>query len=270
MRAGEIVHTGKAVHAEEALHTGEAPRAGMTVRAGEKARQQDGRADPGRRDREDHPHLPRPGLQGTPRTARVAGVGLPRGVVVVARPLPAQQGQAEVHPRRRVVPAPAQRRAVRPGGPVVVTAQQREVAAQDVGVGLVGGEPDGAAGLRPGLPPPSGDPPQRAREPQPRRPGAGREPYGLSCRRHRLGVAPETLQCRPDEAMPPFVLRIAADRLARRFQRRLRLVARQPGHRDGAPGAGVGAVERGRHRGRVASVDIAPHDRMIRCGRSLA
>ncbi len=139
--------------------------------------------------------------------------------MVVAVPVPAQEGEAQVDAGPRLAGVAAQRRAVVRGGGVVVAPDQGEVAGQGVGAGLVGGVADGAAGLLPGVVPAGREPPQRPGQPESRGPGARREPDGLLGRRDRLGVAAETFQSEARQAMPPLAVRITIHRLTSGLQR---------------------------------------------------
>ncbi|MET8386867.1 hypothetical protein ABZV14_28105 [Streptosporangium canum] len=71
--------------------------------------------------------------------------------MMAPRALPAQEGQAEVDPGAGVTVQAAQRVAVGGPGAAVLTAQQREVAEENVRVGLLGCVADGPGRLDPRL-----------------------------------------------------------------------------------------------------------------------
>ncbi len=218
------------------------------------------RADHDEGDGQQDAGLPRPSLQGAPGPAGLTRVDRPGGVVVGARTLPAQPGQAEVDPGAGMVRQAAQRLAVGGLREVVLTSQQREVTGEDVRIRLLRRVADGSGRLGPRLAPAPRHPAQRGSQAHPRGPGARREAYGLLGGRHGLRVAAEPLEREAGQAVSPVRAGLGAgveiQRPAGRLQRGLGPVAAQPRGGHGAPLPGVGGIPwlRNGDRGGVALV----------------
>jgi hypothetical protein len=149
--------------------------------------------------------------------------------VVAARTLPAQERQAEVDPGTGMVLQTAQRVAVGGLRAPVLSAHQREVADEDVRVGLLGCVAHGPGRLGPRFAPASRHPAQGRAQAQSRGPGPGRQPYGLLRGGHGLGVAAESFEREAGEAIAPVGAGIKVHRLSCGVQCGLRLIMAEQG-----------------------------------------